>query len=122
MTPQDLIAAEVARQDRMWGQAYERVDVSRGQLMNAAMAQLDALEARQVGLPDAFNVIPEQYPFGWSGFRDYGSDIANLVVAAAYLQQEIKRKLALGEPTTRTSRNLQTQPYDDKTKPFVIEP
>jgi hypothetical protein len=42
------------------------------------------------------------YPADWSGFRDQGSDVANLVTAAAYLQQEIARRLSLGEASFRT--------------------
>lgn len=107
----ELIAAEVAKQDRMWGVANERADSSHGQLMHAAMAQLDALQDRIQGEPDAFEEVPPAYPDDWTGFRDYGSNVANLVVAAAYLRQEIKRRIANGEDTTRKSRDPATQPY-----------
>lgn len=43
--------------------------------------------------------------------QDYGSDVANLAVAAAYIRQEIKRLIAHGADTTRTSRDPATQPY-----------
>lgn len=108
----DLIAAEVAKQDAMWGVANERADTSKGQLLHAGMAQLDALYDRQNhNEADPFGAPPAIYPPDWSGFRDYGSDVANLVVAVAFLRQEIKRKIANGEDTTRTSRNPATQPY-----------
>lgn len=105
-----LIAAEIARQDEMWGVANERADTKDGQLMRAGIAQLDALFARQSGDTTAFDFPLWPYPEDWSGFRDYGSDVANLVVAVAFLRQEIKRKIAAGEDTTRTSRQT-SQPY-----------
>lgn len=107
----ELVAREIDRQDVMWGTANERADISNGQLMHAGMAQLDALYARHAGQANAFSEVPSIYPRDWSGFRDYGSDIANLVVAAAFIRQEIKRKLLAGEDTTRTSRNKDTQPF-----------
>lgn len=104
-----LIAIEVAGQDAMWGPSNERADVSRQQLMHAAMAQLNFLYDRQRGLPYS-KTPPSPYPRDWSGWRDYGSDVANLVVAAAFIRQEIKRKIAAGEDTTRTKRRPD-QPY-----------
>ena len=99
-----LIAREIRKQDDMWGVSNERADVTGGQLMHAGMAQLDALFDRQNGEPDPFGQPPALYPTGWTGFRDYGSDVANLVVAVAFLRQEIKRKIAAGEDTTRLAR------------------
>jgi len=106
-----IIAGEVARQDKMWGVANERADSTQGQLLRAGMAQLDALQLRRDGEADAFADTPTIYPADWSGFRDYGSDVANLAVAAAYIRQEIKRLIAAGADTTRTSRDPATQPY-----------
>jgi hypothetical protein len=40
-TADELIDAEIARQDRMWGEAKERADASKGQLLHAAQAQLE---------------------------------------------------------------------------------
>jgi hypothetical protein len=100
----ELITAELAKQNTMWGSSNERADVSKGQLFHAAMAQQDALWARQLGTTDAFDEAPGIYPEDWSGFRDYGTDIANIVVAIAFLTQEVKRKLMNGEDYTRTSR------------------
>ncbi len=71
------------------------------------MAQLDALFDRQNNEPGAFDSPPEIFPQDWSGFRDYGSDVANLVVAVAFLTQEIKRKLIAGEDHTRLARTAQ---------------
>ena len=107
----EIIAKEVAGQDRMWGVANERADSSGGQLLRAGLAQMEALMLRQGGEADAFGAPPNIYPEGWSGFRDYGSDVANLAVAAAYIRQEMKRLIAQGADTTRTSRDPATQPY-----------
>lgn len=105
----DIIAREVAGQDAMWGRSNERADSSDGQLLAAGAAQAVALLNRRGG--DKNFVKPGIYPDDWSGFRDYGSDVANLAVAAAYIRQEIKRLVASGADTTRTSRNVATQPY-----------
>lgn len=106
----ELIAAEVALQDKMWGAANERADSSRGQLFRAGLAQQIALHNKTIGFPNAFDNPPPLYPADWSGFRDYGSDVANLVVAVAFLRQEIKRKISNGEDTTRAKRPA-SQPY-----------
>ena len=109
-----LIATEIAKQDEMWGKLNERADTSKGQLMHAGMAQLDALYNRHNGVEDAFDDTPMIYPKDWSGFRDYGSDIANMVVAIAFFRQEVKRKLMNGEDYTRTQRRPD-QPYNPET-------
>jgi hypothetical protein len=111
-----LIATEIAKQDAMWGKLNERADTSKGQLMHAGMAQLDALYDRHNGVEDCFdpNDAPMIYPEDWSGFRDYGSDIANLVVAISFLRQEVKRKLLNCEDYTRTSRRPD-QAYNPET-------
>ena len=114
-----LISREVGVQDQMWGVANERADATEGQMVRAAVAQ-----ATIVGYHDAVKHDPDEefvsedelidgikediYPKGWTGFRNYGSDVANLVVAAAYLRSEIKRRLAAGEDYTRTKRG---EPY-----------
>jgi hypothetical protein len=103
------VQAEMERQNRMWG--IGRPDHANGELTYAAIGQLVALADRQDGDETSFDKVPADFPPNWSGFRDYGSDIANLVVAAAWLQQEIARKLRAGEDDTRTSRNPETQPY-----------
>lgn len=114
-TAEELIAAEVAYQDSLWGSASERADISEGQCHDAAVAQLVALGAKREGAASemAFSHVCGGYyfPESWSGFRDYGSDIANLVVAAAYITQEIRRRLLLGEDTTRSKRDVTKQPY-----------
>jgi hypothetical protein len=114
-----LIFQEIDRQDAMWGVTNNRADTKDGQLMLAGMAQLDALFDRLNGEPDAFASAPEIYPPDWSGFRDYGSDVANLVVAAAFIRQEIQRKIAAGEDTHRKSRDPVQQPYA-KDQPATI--
>jgi hypothetical protein len=100
----ELITAELAKSNQMWGRSNERSDAANGELMFAGMAQMDALYIRQLGDPHAFEEAPEIFPENWSGFRDYGSDIANLVVAITYLTQEVKRKLMNGEDYTRLAR------------------
>lgn len=121
-----LIDIEMMKQDQMWGVANERADVSKQQLMLAAAAQIMLVGKREQDgvvpgslaedrLIEAVRVMV--YPPDWDGFRSYGSGIANLVVAAAYIQQEIKRRLAAGESTERTSR---TKPYA-KATPYTQE-
>lgn len=120
----ELIAAEIGRQDRMWGATNERVDISRGQLFKAAVAQQDLLLLKEAGFTDEgaeFAARGRLYPKDWSGFRDYGSDVANLVVAAAFIRQEIVRKIRNGESTFRSSRDSAAQPYEAD-QPNVIEP
>jgi hypothetical protein len=113
------VQAEVERQNRMWG--IGRDDHANGELMMATLAQLDELTIKQAGAPEAFAQPHPAFPKNWSGFRDYGSDVANLVVAAAWLHQEIARKLRAGEDDTRLSRNPETQPYDQTNgKPDVV--
>lgn len=107
----EIIAKEVSGQDKMWGVANERTDANNGQLLGAGLTQLGALFERRAGNPDAFATPSTSYPADWSGFRDYGSDVANLAVAAAFIRQEMKRLIAAGADTTRTSRNVATQPY-----------
>lgn len=106
----DIIASEVARQDAMWGRANNRADANSGQLLQAGLAQGIAVQQRRdLGTP--INEPPMVYPADWSGFRDYGSDVANLAVAAAFIRQEMKRLIASGAPTNRLSRDPVAQPY-----------
>lgn len=117
----NFIATEVAIQDRMWGPANERADAANNQLMNAGLAQLVLVSQKIQGetSDDAVEIAREFYPVGWSGFRDYGSNIANLVVAVAFLRSEIKRRLLAGEDTTRAARKPE-QPYNaDTGLPYV---
>jgi hypothetical protein len=107
----EIIAKEVAGQDKMWGVANERTDSAKGQLLKAGVSQGIALIDKRAGNPDAFAEPCDFYPADWSGFRDYGSDVANLAVAAAFLRQEMKRLIASGADTTRKSRDVATQPY-----------
>lgn len=117
----ELIAAEIGRQGRMWG--VERDDTTSGEMQGAAMAQLDFVGMRQDGEPLALKWAEDAwYPENWCGFRDYGSDVANLAVAAAYIRNEIARKIRAGESTERTSRNVVEQPYCELNQPKVIEP
>jgi hypothetical protein len=112
----DLIATEVSKQDKMWGDANNRADATKGQLLRAGLAQTYAIFETMVGGSSqprdvAFRMASHAYyPKDWTGFRDYGSDIANLVVAAAYLRSEIKRRLVNGESIYRAPRPAD-QPY-----------
>lgn len=116
---EDLVRGEVATQNGMWGDFNERADISKGQLLQAAVAQASAVKIaaelpylkRSVAFESAKN---QYYPKDWSGFRDYGSDVMNLVVAAAYLQNEIKRRLMNDESFERSKRRPD-QPYNPAT-------
>lgn len=103
-----LAFGELGRQVAMWGAENERADATKGQMMMAAMAQLRYLDTRRMrGNVDVLCLKcakDEYYPMDWSGFRDYGSDVANLAVAAAYLISEMARKIRNGESTERLSR------------------
>lgn len=117
----ELIATEVAIQDRMWGDTNERADSTNNQLLDAATAQLVLLRVKNDGETptDALEIAREFYPSGWSGFRDYGSNVANLVVAAAFIRSEVKRRILLGEDTTRAKRQPD-QTYNPETGlPYV---
>lgn len=120
-----LIAAEVAGQDKMWGVANERTDSSKGQLLEAGVSQTQAVVNRRAdGTPIDYRNPPASYPDGWSGFRDYGSDIANIVVGIAYMRQEVKRLLAANADTTRLTRDQANQPYryDQPAQAFPADP
>jgi hypothetical protein len=112
-----LISKEVAIQDRMWGDANERADATGNQMIRAAQAQVTLTILKLDGdtSADALHIAEAFYPKDWEGFRDYGSNVANLVVAAAYLRSEVKRRILLGEDTTRAKRS---EPYT-KARPYV---
>jgi hypothetical protein len=110
----ELLTAELSLQNQKWGHLNERADVSNGELFCAALGQLDAIFDRRNGEPDAFESVPEVYPEGWSGFRSYGGDIPNIIVAAAFLLQEAKRLALAGEDYTRLARRPD-QPYNPET-------
>ncbi len=101
-----LIAAEVAVQDRMWGDANERADSTLNQLIDAALAQIVVTKALldNCTADEAVALGKGFYPTGWDGLRSYGSTSANLVVAAAFLRSEIKRRVLLGDSLVRTKR------------------
>jgi hypothetical protein len=112
-----LIATEVAVQDRMWGDANERADSVDNQLIAAAQAQLQLtsclLDGHNPARATALALL-DHYPEEWDGLRSYGSTVANLAVAAAFIRSEIKRRILLGEDTTRTKRGepyTTAQPY-----------
>lgn len=110
----DFITKELVRQNEMWGPANERVDVSNGELFTAGVGQLDAVFDLRNGDDTAFDEPPQIYPEGWSGFRSYGGDFANIGVAATFLIQEMKRLAMNGEDLTRLSRTS-AQPYNPET-------
>jgi hypothetical protein len=122
MTADELIEKEFQGQMAMWGANNERADATDNQLTLAAAAQLTLVVAKHEGAPvkEAISKIQKDvYPSDWNGFRDYGSQIANLVVAAAYIKSEINRRLKLGEDTTRTKRG---EPYGGPDFPSVSFP
>ena len=112
-----LIQSETDIQDNMWGAANERADVTGPQLLKAALAQLalvDNREQHHMSEQSALELAKSQhYPKDWSGFRDYGTYIANLVVAAAYIEQEIKRRLMNGDSSVRRPRGSD-ETYDPR--------
>jgi hypothetical protein len=110
----ELVTAELAKSSGMWGGANERSDVANGELFCAGLGQLDAIFDRRNGEEDAFDSPPMVWPEGWSGFRSYGEDIPNIVVAIAYLTNEVKRLLLAGEDYTRLERRAD-QPYNPAT-------
>jgi hypothetical protein len=110
----DLVLSEIGLQNKMWGQANERADISQGQLFAGGFAQLEATFDRRFGWDFAFKAVPDTYPKDWSGFRSYGGDIPNIVVGVAFLVQEIKRLLMNGEDPTRLARTAE-QPYNPAT-------
>ena len=117
-----IIATEVVKQNGMWGDANDRADITKGQLLGASAAQLVAVWSAnfepQISRETAFAVAKESlYPADWGGFRDYGSDIANLAVVGAYVENEIKRRILNGESTYRKPRDLATQPFDGSCQP-----
>jgi hypothetical protein len=120
MDAKSIIAAEVARQDAMWGDSNDRADVSHGELIKAALAQLQETSRKAAGSPSAFDHVPAVYPPTWSGFRDYGSVTANLAVVAAYCENEIKRRLNAGEEHFRRPRDWKAEPYTND-QPVVID-
>lgn len=118
----DLVRGEVAVQMRMWGQHNERADAKDRELMRASMAQLDLIFIKAAGLRsrEAIKIAKEDfYPENWNGFRDYGTDVANLQVAAAYLVSEIALKLISGEDFARAPRPSSENYPTDRNTPNV---
>ena len=120
-TADQLIAAEVAVQDKMWGDANERAKADRGELLSAAVAQLTFVHDRDVigGIAEESALAlakARYYPSDWDGFRSYGSTVANLAVAGAYIRNEMKRLIAAGEDTTRTKRG---EAYPGRNTPYM---
>ena len=113
-----LIAKEVSIQDAMWGDANERADSTRNQLIVAGSAQIVVAMGKIAGVSgdDAVAFAKPYYPSDWNGLRDYGSNVANLVVAAAFIRSEIKRRILLGEDITRTKRG---EAYKGPDMPYV---
>ena len=113
-TTDALIATEVSVQEKMWGTSEERHDAqSNGQLLAACAAQILLVKLLEDDCPleEALEIAQDAtYPKDWDqgAFRTYGSGVANLVVAAAFLRNEIKRRVAHGEDTTRSKRG---EPY-----------
>jgi hypothetical protein len=114
----NLIDSELLLQNKMWGDTNDRADISKGQLLHAAQAQTELVNStayERMGDESALEFAKSRhYPKDWSGFRNYGSNVANLVVAAAYLQNEIKRRLMNDETSYRAPRRAD-QPYDPAT-------
>jgi hypothetical protein len=104
-----LIAGESSTQVKMWGDD-NRPDAANNELVFAAMSStmLTILQGAPGYTaehePKAVQVARDAfYPANWSGFRDYG-DTYNLVVAAAFLQNEIARRVFVGDDYSRKPR------------------
>lgn len=98
-----LINAEIDKQIAMWGASNERADADNGELLQAGIAQLEGLYYKlDSGEWPAWT--PEVYPKTWGGYRDYGSNVANLVVAVAFLTNEAARRIGNAESTWRKPR------------------
>lgn len=107
----ELTRSEVNVQMKMWGKNNERADSVKREMMAAAMAQLDLVAIKSAGLRsrEAVKIAKADfYPENWDGFRDYGTDVANLQVAAAFLISEMARLLIAGQDFERAKRE---QPY-----------
>lgn len=112
-----LVDVEFAVQCKMWDEENGRADSAKGELMSGAMTALDLIALKRAGLASSTAVkiaAADFYPENWSGFRDYGSDVANLVVANAFILSEITRLVALGADRTRLSR-APDQKYNPET-------
>ena len=117
----ELVTAELAKQNAMCGRLNERAEVANGELFQAGLGQFDAIFDRRNGDEAAFDEPPMIYPEGWSGFRSYGGDIPNIVVGIAFMTQEVKRLLLKGEDYTRLARRPD-QTYSAETgRPYAIE-
>jgi len=117
----ELVTAELAKQNAICGRLNERADVANGELFQAGLGQFDAIFDRRNGDGAAFDEPPMIYPEGWSGFRSYGADIPNIVVGIAFMTQEVKRLLLKGEDYTRLARRSD-QTYSAETGlPYAIE-
>lgn len=112
----ELINAEIDKQLKMWGDSNERADATNKQLFYAGFAQLDALYDKSLFGHWPYDV-PGMYPVDWSGFRDYGSDIANMVVGIAFLTNEMARLIGNGESTYRRPRDENDPKFADKPNP-----
>ena len=117
----ELVTAELAKQNAMWGRLNERADVANGELFQAGLGQFDSIFDRRNGDEAAFDEPPMIYPEGWSGFRSYGGDIPNIVVGIAFMTQEVKRLLLKGEDYTRLARRPDLTYNAETGLPYAIE-
>lgn len=119
-TAKELVGREYEGQQAMWG--ADRTDNVKGEMREAAICQIMIVQGKATrGFTDEQAVadLSDCYPEGWGGFRSYGSDVANLVVAAAFLHSEIDRLIASGADTTRTKRG---EPYQEPNIPIRAFP
>ena len=117
----ELVTAELAKQNAMCARLNERAEVANGELFQAGLGQFDAIFDRRNGDETAFDEPPMIYPEGWSGFRSYGGDIPNIVVGIAFMTQEVKRLLLKGEDYTRLARRSDRAHGAETGLPYAIE-
>lgn len=114
----DAVTEEIFRQNRMWGDLSERSDVDTGELLMAGIAHAEDAYHRDLGYTE--EVLPATYPFHPDCFRNYGSKFATLVVAAAFIHQELAHLILEGADTTRRPRDS-AEAYPVESEPRFTE-
>ena len=108
----DDVLREMIVQLKMWG--ADRADNQSDELIGASIASAAAIHYARLSTSSRENCFADAkslfYPRNWSpdAFRDYGSDYANLAVAAAYLLNQMLIMRTKGEDMTRSKRG---EPY-----------
>ena len=117
----ELISAELAKQNQMWGRMNERADISQGQLFHAA-------PPRSMRCSIARTANPTPSPRLRRSIRRTGADSGTTARTSQtlwwpcrFFTQEIKRKLLAGEDYTRLSRGADQVYRPETGLPNLIE-